>query len=153
MSGIDQGRPGLSLRAAADSDAEALVGLRLRAMEPSLKAAGRWDPERSRSRFLDTFLPEATVIAEQEDAIAGFYMTSRKPECIWLNHLYIEPAYQKLGIGSFFLDEIKKDAAEKTLPVCLEALKGSPANRIYRSQGFEKTGESDFDIQYRWDPS
>lgn len=146
------------IRNAVPADAEALISLRLSAMAPSLKAAGRWDPERSKKRFLNTFIPDSTIVVEKDGALAGFYMTTIYMTAIgngqmMLNHLYVDPAYQNQGIGRLLLDRIKKSAEEKKLPVRLEALKGSPSNDFYLAQGFVKCGESEFDNEYLWVPS
>lgn len=52
---------------ATQQQGDDLADIRAAAMQPSLEAVGRFDANRVRSRFLDTFVPnDTTVIVEQE---------------------------------------------------------------------------------------
>jgi len=65
-----------------------------------------------------------------------------------LDHLYIDPPFQRRGIGAQVLRWAfaQADAAQFPLELC--ALKGSNANRFYLRHGCVKTGEGDWDIDY-----
>lgn len=43
-----------------EGDAQALATIRVAAMRESLERIGRFDPDRARRRFLDTFSPDHT---------------------------------------------------------------------------------------------
>lgn len=135
----------------AASDFEAMVALRIRAMRPSLEALGRYDPERARQRLAEGFAPaymrHIVVGAER----VGF-TTLRPVEqglALELDHLYIEPAHQGRGIGAWVVDCAKSRADLLQLPLVVEALKGSDANRFYRRHGFVEQKQGEWDTTYR----
>ncbi|WP_235865369.1 GNAT family N-acetyltransferase [Alloyangia mangrovi] len=142
----------ITRRFATPSDAPQLAELRAEAMRPSLEALGRFDPQRVRRRFLDSFDPAETTILLQGDQLAGFFVLRRRPEEHYLDHLYLAAQARGLGLGRRVMEELQEEARAAGVPIRLMALKGSPANRFYRACGFEPVGEEPFDILYRWQP-
>lgn len=65
-----------------------------------------------------------------------------------LDHLYIDPSHQGIGIGAQVLAYVFADADEKQLPVNVGALRDSDSNRFYVKHGFVKVGEAEWDIYY-----
>ncbi|MCP4206808.1 MAG: GNAT family N-acetyltransferase [Shimia sp.] len=121
-------------------------------MQPSLEAVGRFNQERARRRFLDTFVPDDTTMVFSGKQLLGFFAVQDKGDHLYLDHLYIAPDQQGGGIGSLILQWVLRDAAERNLPVRLMALKDSPSNAFYRQHGFEMTGQEEFDTLYQWVP-
>jgi hypothetical protein len=70
-----------------------------------------------------------------------------------LDHLYLHPDFQSRGIGGFVLKHLFAEADQNATPIKVGALKESASNRFYQRYGFEKTGESDWDIYYVRPPS
>ncbi|MDC7219525.1 MAG: GNAT family N-acetyltransferase [Spirochaetales bacterium] len=144
----------LIYRTADSEDFEDLAALRIRAMRPSLEALGRFDPERARIRLLKSFVPkETTLVFDGHETLLGFFMMSERKGGLFLNHFYVDPDFQGQGLGARLMERVKEEAARKGVSLDLEALKESRANAFYLSQGFVKTGESDFDNEYRWSPA
>ena len=138
----------LSFEPVAEADFEALLALRIAALRPSLERLGRFDPQRARERLRAGFAPEFMLHICDDGGRVGF-MTLRPLASGWrLEHLYVEPRLQGRGIGSWVLKEVQSRRAD----VELSALKESDANRFYLRHGFVVTGESEFDIDYRWTP-
>jgi GNAT superfamily N-acetyltransferase len=137
------------------ADFEAMVALRIRAMRPSLEALGRFDPERARRVLAEGFAPALMRHIVVDGQRIGF--TTLKPveqgHAIELDHLYIEPTHQGRGIGAWVVDWAKSQADLRQLPLVVEAVKGSPANRFYRRHGFVETGQGEWDIRYRREPA
>lgn len=144
--------PRFSIRQATDSDGGRLAELRVAAMRPSLEAVGRFDPDRARRRFLDSFRPEDTMMIRVGDALAGFFVLRRHPDHLYLDHLYIAADWQGRGIGRRIVEDIKATARAASLPVRLVALNGSPANAFYRAAGFDVTGTDALDTCWQWMP-
>lgn len=146
---------GLRLEPVADTDFEAMLALRIRAMRPSLEALGRFDPERARQRLAEGFVPALMRHIVRGDERIGF--TTLKPvdggRALELDHLYVEPAHQGRGVGSWALDCAKSRADLARLPLQVEALKHSGANRFYRRHGFVEVGQGEWDVQYRRAPA
>ena len=67
-----------------------------------------------------------------------------------LDHLYIDPAAQGHGIGSWVMQQVLANADARRLPVAVTALKHSAANRFYQRHGFVPVGEGELEIHYRW---
>jgi GNAT superfamily N-acetyltransferase len=122
-------------------------------MRPSLEALGRFDPERGRNRFLDTFSPEDTWKLVSEGGVAGFYVLRDMEDHLYLDHLYIAVEAQGAGVGASILEHIKTIASKRNLSLRLMALKESPANKFYLSRGFVFTGDAEFDNFYEWRPT
>ncbi|WLQ14452.1 GNAT family N-acetyltransferase [Hahella aquimaris] len=135
---------------ATKQDSHTLAEIRTQAMKPSLEAVGRFDENRVRSRFLDTFVPEETFKIMENGELAGFFVLRNKQDHLYLDHLYIRPDFQNRSIGGKVLAEVKREAANKGLPVKLCALRDSKANDFYQKHGFVKTHEGEFDIYYEF---
>jgi GNAT superfamily N-acetyltransferase len=137
-----------------EADFEAMVALRIRAMRPSLEALGRFDPERARQRLAESFAPAFMRHIVLGDEHVGF--TTLRPSAdglsIELVHLYIEPAHQGRGVGAWVVDCAKSRADLQQLPLTVEALPKSDANRFYRRHGFIEAARAEWDIHYRREP-
>ena len=81
-------------------------------------------------------------IFHQEELIQGYAMVAKsfstefgKP-CMWIEDLYLKPAYRGIGIGSAFFDFI-----EKMYPDCIFRLEVEAENQrainVYRKCGYE----------------
>ena len=138
-----------SLQPVAAADFEALLALRVRAMQPSLEALGRFDPARARERFASSFLPEHMQHIVQKGQRVGCVSLRPKPGALRIDHLYIEPASQRQGIGARMMDWALSIADLRQQPLELAALQGSDSNRFYQRHGFVEISRSDFDIEYR----
>ena len=148
---------GLSVQPVAAADFDALLALRMRAMQPSLQALGRFDPERARERFASIFAPEHMHHVMRggvhQSERVGCVTLRPKPGALRMDHLYIEPAAQGQGIGAWVMDWAcaLADLRQQTLE--LAALQGSAANRFYQRHGLVESSRGDFDIEYRRAPA
>ena len=133
-------------------DADCLAEIRAVAMRPSLEKLGRYDPQRVRKRFLDTFIASETWKIEMDGKIAGFFVLRDKKDHFYLDHLYIHPIFQNKKLGSLVIDHIVKITVTRQLSIRLGALKESPSNQFYLNHGFTKIGEDEFDIYYERAP-
>ncbi len=136
-----------------DSDLEALIELRIRAMRPSLEAVGRFDPTRARERFANSFNPQNTRKIILDDKLVGFYVLIDRKTHLWLDHLYIDPCYQGGGKGGVIIQHIQNLATEQNLSLKLGALIKSPANWFYLQQGFKHIETQEWDNIYQWLPN
>lgn len=136
------------LLAAAADDFEQLLALRIVAMRESLERIGRFDPERARQRFRDSFVPECTRHVLSRGQRVGFVAVTRSDEGLSLDHLYVHPDEQGRGIGSAVLSLIfdEADALGQSVRVC--ALRGSASNRFYARHGFVLVEEGPWDLYY-----
>jgi GNAT superfamily N-acetyltransferase len=129
-------------------DFETMLEIRLSAMRESLERLERFDPQRSRERLARSFYPDASQFIMQDGQRIGFYTFRRDADGFHLEHFYLLPAHTARGIGSRVLKMLTRAADCAGVPVFLGALKGSRANRFYERHGFERNGESEWDIYY-----
>jgi GNAT superfamily N-acetyltransferase len=79
------------------------------------------------------------VIAEHEDAVAGFALYFRTfstwlgRDGIWLEDLFVRPAYRRLGIGGALLDEMRRRTNGRVEWSVLDW--NTPAHAFYRMRG------------------
>jgi len=140
----------LNVYSASPDDAQMLADIRVESMRPSLEALNRFDPARARDRFLSTFEESDTFILSLGGEVAGFYVLRTYPEYFYLDHFYIKNQFQGKGIGSIVMKGLKAQASASAKPIWLIALKESPANTFYLSQGFVFEREEGVDRHYFW---
>lgn len=129
-------------------DFDDLVALRIAAMRESLERIGRFNPARARERLRSSFYPADTQFIVFDGARVGFSTFRLLPAHAQLDHLYLHPAHQSLGIGSHVLRHLLVQADAAGLPVQVGALRDSPSNRFYQRHGFVQTSEDAWDIYY-----
>ncbi len=134
--------------AATAQDADALVALRIAAMRESLERIGRFDPIRARERFLTGFAPEQTLHIVLNSVRIGFYVVKPADSGLLLDHLYIQPGHQGLGLGAAVLAHIFAQADAAGLAIRVGALRDSDSNRFYLRHGFVLVEQGEFDNYY-----
>ncbi|OUS39765.1 N-acetyltransferase ['Osedax' symbiont bacterium Rs2_46_30_T18] len=133
-----------------ENDLEALVELRIKAMQPSLEAVGRFDPLRARERFVNSFVAADTQKIIRDAQLLGFYVMHVKSDHLWLDHLYIDPEHQGIGLGEQVLEKLKQRARAANWPLRLGALKESRANLFYLKNEFIQIETQQWDNIYQW---
>jgi GNAT superfamily N-acetyltransferase len=140
--------PHIDLLPVEETDAEALVQLRIAAMRASLERIGRFDAQRARERFLSGFAPAHTRHIVKDGVRVGFVVARPVGDGLLLDHLYVHPAYQGMRIGSEVLRRILAEADAHGRCVRVGALKGSDSNRFYLRHGFELVDVAEWDNYY-----
>ena len=135
---------------ADQQDFEALVSLRIRAMQPSLEAVGRFDPQRARERIAKSFEAKHTQKIIDNAQLAGFYVLLDKGDHLWLDHLYIDPLYQSTGLGGKVIKHLQQIAQDTQKSLRLGALKESAANVFYQRHDFVHVETLEWDNIYQW---
>jgi GNAT superfamily N-acetyltransferase len=138
----------ITFSAAAPSDAEALVALRILAMRESLERVGRFDPVRARDRFLSVFLPQHTRHILVDGERAGFVVLRPDGDGLLLDHLYVHPRFQNRGVGAAVFATVFAEADAQCVRLRVGALRGSDSNRFYRRHGFELVKQDEWDNYY-----
>ena len=140
----------ITISTATDVDPSELATLRVAAMRPSLEAMGRFDPDRARMRFLATYDAQDTQVLRAGSELIGFYVLRKRPDHLYLDHLYIQASHQGGGLGRAIVQSVQDQARRSALPLRLMALRGSPANDFYLSCGFHLERSDDLDNHYVW---
>lgn len=103
---------------------------------------GSWRPRPADALILDE---HRLIVADGEDA--GCVSVTLRADHLWVNKLYVAPAYQKRGYGAFALRQVLGEAGAIGLPVRLSVLTTNPAVAFYRREGlviYEETAERRF---------
>lgn len=134
-----------NFRASDSSDAHWMAELRAEVMRPDLERLARYDAVRVRKRFLDAFVPAHTRVIVSAGQDVGLVALRPEPDVVWLEHFYLAPQYQGLGIGREVLTRIMA-AGDPAKPFRLNVLQGSPARRLYERHGFILDHEDPVDV-------
>jgi ribosomal protein S18 acetylase RimI-like enzyme len=140
----------LHFEAVVAEDFEALVVLRSAALRESLERLGIFSPERSRERLRSNFRPEFMRHIVHNGNRVGLVTVWPEGDALKLQHLYLAPGSQRLGIGAWVLEQVKAEARAQGRDLKLEALPQSEANHFYQRHGFVQVGQAEFDIFYVW---
>ncbi len=92
---------------------------------------GSWNPKVAR----DSFIPATHRILQFDGADIGCIELRDLPEAFELNKLYILPAWQRRGIGTRILNDLKILARAVDKPLRLRVLRVNPARRLYERLG------------------
>jgi len=125
--------PSWSLRPATADDAQWMADLKAVAMRPDLERLGYWHRDRARQRFLDAYIPRNTRVIVIDRWAAGLIAVRPEPDALWIEHFYLDEAFQGRGIGGQVLDHVM--ATGDTRPFNLSVIRGSGARRLYERHG------------------
>lgn len=99
---------------------------------------GSWRP----SDTAETLDLKGHEIIELDGQRCGCVAVVWHPDHMFIEKLYIDPAYQGRGIGAFALRAKTSFAAQRGLPTKLSVLTTNPADRFYRREGFTLESET-----------
>jgi len=144
------------IRPARDDDAVAIAQAHIDAR----RVAMPWLPvihtfEETVRFFGDFVIPNQVVlVAEVDDGVAGFIAI----EGAYVEHLYIAPAHQGIGIGDTLLNRAKELRPDGLMLWTFE--RNDRARRFYEKRGFiaveftdgSRNEERTPEVRYRWTP-
>lgn len=104
-------------------------------------AEALWGSWKQSDTLMTLDITDHEIILDQGQA-CGCIAVTWHPEYMFVEKLYIDPAFQGRGIGALAL-KIKTDfAAAKGLPTKLSVLTTNPADRFYQREGFTLESET-----------
>ena len=103
-----------------------------------------WDEDFQRRYHKEHFDPAGTQIVVCQGSDVGWIEVSRKDERITIVDICILPEFQNMGLGSFILRSLLKEAKERGLIADLGVFKTNPrAKRLYERLGFVVVKETE----------
>jgi len=132
----------------AEADFEPLLGLRTEVMREHLERVGRYTPERSRSMFRGHFDEPGLRVILLDDERVGCVGFRRGDREFRIDSFYLERRLHGSGLGTTILKALMAEADAAGLPVRLEVLNGSKADRLYLRHGFVKLREDEIEGFY-----
>jgi hypothetical protein len=119
-----------------EADFEPLLALRIDVMREHLERVFRYKPSRARRIFREHF---------DEPGLRLILVDGKRAGCVGFR-----VGSDEIKIDSFYLDRRhhNREADTLGLPIRLEVLHGSPAERFYERHGFVKLDEDDVEARY-----
>ena len=136
--------PVITLRAATIEDLHFARQLYLETMRYITDRLPDFDEARLTASLTEPFLPHEVRIIVAEDKDIGWLQVSEADDQIFLKQMFLQPAWQRRGIGSRLLTELIECGRQAGKPVKLGVVKINPATRLYRRFGFAITSEDNF---------
>ncbi|MBH5317854.1 GNAT family N-acetyltransferase [Paenibacillus sp. GSMTC-2017] len=136
----------ITFRQSQSSDCETIANLRAVVLCDDLTRLRRFDEEKVRQRFRNSFEPAHTWIIEIDSAFVGCFAFKPTLDGYLLEHFYIHPNYQGKGIGSQVIRNLLEHHVIEGTCITLNVLQGSAARRLYERFGFIVDREDLIDV-------
>jgi GNAT superfamily N-acetyltransferase len=135
-------------RNATEEDFEPLLAIRIDVMREHLERVFRYEPSRARRIFREHFAEpgmRAIMIGDELVGCVGFRRGDSESK---IDSFYLDRRLHNAGLGTKILKVLLAEADAAGLPVRLEVLTGSKADRFYLRHGFVKLGEDEIEGEY-----
>ena len=132
----------------SEADFEPLLALRIDVMREHLERVFRYKPSRARRVFRGQFDEPGMrliLLGAERVGCVGFRRGDSK---IKIDSFYLDRRLHNTGLGTKILKVLLDEADATGLPVGLEVLKGSKADRFYTRHGFMKLEEDEIEGYY-----
>jgi ribosomal protein S18 acetylase RimI-like enzyme len=135
--------PPFQLRSASEGDLELAYEITKDSMrEYVVETWGVWNEDEQREKHRMNFTPATLRIIISSGVPIGLVAVEEEPSYLWLVKLYIQPTFQRSGIGTALLRQVISEAKEIGKPVRLRVLRVNiGAQRLYLRHGFKVVGE------------
>lgn len=91
-------------------------------------------------------------LIEYDGAAAGYFSLSRDARALYIRELQVGEAFQRLGAGSWAIDQVVAMAREERSPALrLTVFKNNPAQNLYRRKGLIVQGEDECFLRMQLD--
>jgi GNAT superfamily N-acetyltransferase len=137
---------------ATDADFEPLLAIRIEVMREHLERVFRYKPSRARRIFREHFDEPGMRTILVDDTLAGCVGFRIGAAEIKLDSFYLQPRFHNTGLGATILKVLLAEADAARLPIRLEVLTGSKADRFYLRHGFVKLAEDAIEGHYERPP-
>ncbi|GAB4200349.1 MAG: GNAT family N-acetyltransferase [Wenzhouxiangellaceae bacterium] len=137
------------LRPATAADRDFLLDLRLRVMDPHLRAGGIELSADEHAQRVDYRYADTHIIERQGSAL-GMIKLGQQSDELEVVQLQILPEYQGQGLGAAVMRRIVDDALARQQIITLKVLKHNPALTLYQRLGFEVVDEDALEYHMRY---
>ena len=136
----------------SEADFEPLLALRIEVMREHLERVFRYKPSRARRIFRGHFdEPGMRLILLDGERVGCVGFRQGESE-IKIDSFYLDRRLHGGGLGTKILKALLAEADATGLPVQLEVLTGSKADRFYMRHGFVKLKEDEIEGHYERPP-
>lgn len=132
------------LRKASQDDNEFAYQVKRTGFKEYVEQVWGWEEDRQRQLHMRRFQEQDFSIIEVDGKDIGIMSVVAKPDCVFVNQLYLLPEHQGHGIGRACMLDVMEKGRSLGLPVRLRVLKvNARAVTFYKRLGFEITSETD----------
>ncbi len=117
-------------------------------MRDHLERVGRFKPSRARRIFREHFDEPGLRLILVGDERIGCVGFRSETDCLKIDSFYLDRRFHDSGLGTTILKVLLAEAYAQGLPVRLEVLAGSKADRFYLRHGFVKLREDKIETEY-----
>lgn len=135
-------------RDATEDDFEPLLAIRIDVMREHLERVFRYKPSRARRIFREHFAEPGMRAIMIEGELGGCVAFRKGADAIKLDSFYLHRRHHNSGLGTIILKVLLAEADAAGLPVRLDVLTGSKADRFYLRHGFVKLSEDEIEGEY-----
>ena len=135
-------------RNATEEDFEPLLAIRIDVMREHLERVFRYKPSRARRIFREHFAEPGMRAIMIGDELGGCVAFRKGADAIKLDSFYLHRRHHNSGLGATILKVLLAEADAAGLPVRLDVLTGSKADRFYLRHGFVKLREDEIEGEY-----
>jgi GNAT superfamily N-acetyltransferase len=132
----------------SEADFEPLLAIRIDVMREHLERVFRYEPSRARRIFREHFEEPGLRLILIGDETAGCVAFRVGEAEIKIDSFYLARRHHNRGLGAAILRVLLAEADAIGLPVQLDVLNGSPADRFYERHGFVKFDEDEIEAHY-----
>lgn len=108
-----------------------------------------WDEARQEESFAGWFKPEEVSVIMADGTDAGWIQQRPDRDAIFLGSIYVIPAMQGKGIGTYVIRKLIDLARVRSQAVTLAVMKINPAVSLYERLGFRITSEDEYKLYMR----
>lgn len=130
------------------ADFEPLLAMRIDVMREHLERVFRYKPSRARRIFRGHFDEPGMRLILLDGERVGCVGFRRHAQEIRIDSFYLDRRLHNSGLGTKILTVLLDEADAMGLPVRLEVLTGSKADRFYLRHGFMKLREDEIEGYY-----
>lgn len=131
----------IRLRPATPADRDRAFEVKKAALGPYIAQTFGWNDDVQLRFHADEYNPALTTLILYQDTLIGYYATNVDGGTLYLNDIYLVPAFQGHGIGGYLLQTVLHAADTQGYNVRLDVLTVNPARRLYERFGFAIVGE------------
>lgn len=131
------------IRLATVDDSEFAYQTKKAAFRKYVEKVLGWDEDEQRQLHKRRFVSQDYKVIQVAGIDVGVLATTRQPDCVKVNQLFIVPEHQNKGIGRACIMRIIEDTTVSKLPIRLQVLKvNNRAFAFFQRLGFRSIGES-----------
>ena len=131
-----------------EADFEPLLAMRIDVMREHLERVFRYKPSRARRIFREHFDEPGMRLILLDGERVGCVGFRRHAQEIRIDSFYLDRRLHNSGLGTKILTVLLAEADAARLPVRLEVLAGSKADRFFLRHGFMKLREDEIEGYY-----